>query len=259
MEKRELELWRREKFQELPNVKRRRTLEFCYFATSKALQLASICVCAPIITHISVLFQWRPCIRILGGLNTPPLQTPFPFSLPLTPSATDHCLLSLSSTALLVRGGGRIVTLLSGPPLCPLPFRPGLTPFTVLKSTICITQQSGSERQGDVGQEEERKIGEEKGDDGLGGTAGKGDRTRGICLGVELSVGKYLSNSFHSVKASLLLSSLQTLCLLIFLPPCFTDSFNFYFPLFCNPLRGFPTLCISSLQVFSDNPKSLFP
>lgn len=161
--------------------------------------------------------------------------------------------------ALLVRGGGRIVTLLSGPPLCPLPFRPGLTPFTVLKSTICITQQSGSERQGDMGQEEERKIGEEKGDDGVGGTAGKGDRTRGICLGVELSVGKYLSNSFHIVKASLLLPSLQTLCLLIFLPPCFTDSFNFYFPMFCNPLRGFPTLWISPLQVFSDNPKSLFP
>jgi len=67
-----------------------------------------------------------------------------------------------------------------------------------------------------MGQEEERKQGEEKGDDGLGGREGKGERTRGICLGVELSVGKYLSNSFHCLKASLLLSFLQTLCLLIF-------------------------------------------
>lgn len=42
------------------------------------------------------------------------------------------------------------------------------------------------------------------------------ERERGICPGVALSVGKYLSNSFHSVKASLLFSFLQTFCLLIF-------------------------------------------
>lgn len=48
-------------------------------------------------------------------------------------------------------------------------------------------------------------------------------------MGVALSVGKYLSNSFHSVKASLLLSFLQTLCLLIFFLPPFISSFNFSF------------------------------
>lgn len=46
-------------------------------------------------------------------------------------------------------GPGRIVTLLSGPPLHPLPSQPGLTPFTDLKSTICMTQQSGSKGERD--------------------------------------------------------------------------------------------------------------
>lgn len=51
-------------------------------------------------------------------------------------------------------------------PCAPLPSRPSLTPFTALKSTICITQQSGSKREGETGQEEERKQGGKKGDDG---------------------------------------------------------------------------------------------
>lgn len=169
-----------------------------------------------------------------GRLTPPPTTTTTPHSplrspLPLSPSATDHCLLSLSSTALLVWGAGRIVTLLSGPPLQPpLPCQPGLTPFTVLKSTICITQQSGTEREGELGQEGERKQGGEKGADGRGGRAGrarKGDRGRGIWMGVALSVVKYLSNTFHSVKVSLLLFFLQTWCLLIFLLPPFISSF----------------------------------
>lgn len=59
--------------------------------------------------------------RLTPPPPTPPRtpHSPLPSPLPLSPSATDHCLLSLSSTALLVWGAGRIVTLLSGPPLQP--------------------------------------------------------------------------------------------------------------------------------------------
>lgn len=79
-------------------------------------------------------------------------------------------------------------------------------------------------------------------------------------MGVALSVVKYLSNSFHSVKVSLLLFFLQTWSLLIFflLPP-FISSFNFYFPKSSNPPCFFPTLRVSSLKLFSDYPISLFP
>lgn len=84
MEKRELELWRREKFQELPNVKRRRTLEFCYFATSKALQLASICVCAPIITHFCP-FPMAALHQDPGGTEYTPIADPFPLFPPTDP------------------------------------------------------------------------------------------------------------------------------------------------------------------------------
>lgn len=84
----------------------------------------------PVCSHTHSQFgplQTAACAKTLG--DWPPLRTPLsplPSPLPLTPSATDHCLLSLSSTALLVRGAGRIVTLLSGPPLQPppLPTRP---------------------------------------------------------------------------------------------------------------------------------------
>lgn len=69
-------------------------------------------------------------------------------------------------------------------------------------------------------------------------------------MGVALSVGKYLSNSFHSVKASLLLSFLQTWCLLIFLLPPFISSFNFYFPQSSNPPCFFP-LCAVPPSKFS--------
>ena len=149
-------------------------------------------------------------------------------------------------------------------PCNPLPSRPGLTPFTVLKSTICITQQSGSEREGETGQEGERKQGGEKGDDGRGGREGrkgerKGERTRGIWMGVALSVGKYLSNSFHSVKASPLLPFLQTWCLLIFLLPPFISSFNFYFPQSSNPPRFFPLCVLPPLNFSQTILHSLFP
>ncbi len=69
-------------------------------------------------------------------------------------------------------------------------------------------------------------------------------------MGVVLSVGKYLSNSFHSVKASLLLSFLQTSCLLIFLLPPFISSFNLNFPQSSNPPCFFP-LCVFPPLKFS--------
>lgn len=105
-----------------------------------------------------------------------------------------------------------------------------------------------------MGQEGERKQGGEKGDDGRGGREGKGEKGRkneSICLGVALSVGKYLSNSFHSVKTSLLLSFLQTLCLLIFY--CLL----LYLPSI-STFHNLLILCafshsVSSLKVFSDS------
>lgn len=66
---------------------------------------------------------------------------------------------------------------------------------------------------------------------------------------VALSVVKYLSNSFHSVKVSLLLFFLQTWCLLIFFSASFLSSFNFYFLKSSNPLCFFPTLRISSPEL----------
>lgn len=168
-----------------------------------------------------------------GRLN-PRLQSPFPCPLPLTPSAKDHCLLSLSSTVLLVRWGPSeslhyCLVLHCGP----LPYRPGLTPFTALKSTICITQQSGSERQERRG----KKIWQ---------------RERRCWPRREERKRQREQEASACVLSCLSESICQTVFTVWRLPYCFPffkhcaywfflqPSFNFYFPLSSNPLRFFP-------------------
>lgn len=119
-----------------------------------------------------------------------PLHSPFPSSLSTpTDPLSDGPLFTFTLLHGPAGPGGRpnryIIVWSSlatpAPPRGPLlPCQPGLTPFTVLKSTICITQQSGSGREGEMGQGGQRKQGGEKGDDGRGGREGRGAGARGI-------------------------------------------------------------------------------
>lgn len=128
------------------------TVQCGYLVTS--LPLSSQPVCTHSHRHVLQPHPHNSLQKDPGRLTPPHPPPPIcpctPYSpllhpLPLTPSAADHCLLSLSFTALLVWGAGpnRYIIVWS----CvasPLPCQPGLTPFTDLKSTICMTQQSGS-------------------------------------------------------------------------------------------------------------------
>lgn len=98
----------------------------------------------PTTAYRKTLGDWHPPICPC----TP--HSPLLHPLPLTPSAAGHCLLSLSFTALLVWGGrAESLHYCLVLPCFPLPCQPGLTPFTDLKSTICMTQQSGSKGERD--------------------------------------------------------------------------------------------------------------
>lgn len=98
----------------------------------------------PTTAYRKTLGDWHPPICPC----TP--HSPLLHPLPLTPSAAHHCLLSLSFTALLVWGAGPNRYIIVWSSLAsPLPCQPGLTPFTDLKSTICMTQQSGSKGERD--------------------------------------------------------------------------------------------------------------
>lgn len=123
------------------------TVECCYLVTSLALCRQPVCSCTHPPTHTQTYsgpLLSVACVKTLGDCppsHQPPTPTqpsvrPFPrlsSPLPLTPSAMDHCLLSLSSVALLVWGGGgrtnRYIIVWSSlappPPLRPpLPTRP---------------------------------------------------------------------------------------------------------------------------------------
>lgn len=127
------------------------TLECCYLVTS--MPLCGICAYTPPPT-----FQ-PPNVSGLRrdpGRLTPSLQAHLPSSL--FPPADPHSDRPLFTFTLLHGPAGQggqpnryIIVWSSLAAAAPLPSRPSLTPFTVLKSTICITQQSGSEREGEMG------------------------------------------------------------------------------------------------------------
>lgn len=188
-------------------------------------------------------------------------HSPLPSPLPLTPSATDYCLLSLSSVALLVWGAGRNVTLLSGPPLHPPPLHNLAWPHSQSSKAPSVSPNSQGvrerERWGKKGKENKARRKEMTAEEGGEERVRKGDRTGGIWMVVALSVVKYLSNSFHSVKVSLLLFFLQTWCLLIFFLSLLYLPLIFYFLKSSNPpmLFFFFPLCVfPPLNFLSDYP-----
>lgn len=130
------------------------TLQCGYLVTS--LPLSSQPVCTHSYRHVLQPHPNNSLQKDPGRLTPhPPIcpctpHSPLLHPLPLTPSAAGHCLLSLSFTALLVWGGrAESLHYCLVLPCLPLPCQPGLTPFTDLKSTICMTQQSGSKGERD--------------------------------------------------------------------------------------------------------------
>lgn len=150
----------------LANIDHMPRLECCYLVTSVPFQPASEH------THPQIHTFQPPPNRGLHqdpGRLTPPRPPkpspayPFPlFSLPSHWPPQRRTIVYFHSPprpCWSKGGGGQIVTLLSGLLLYPLPSRPGLTPFTVLKGTICITQQSGRERERRGKERKENKAG----------------------------------------------------------------------------------------------------
>lgn len=214
---------------------------------------ANLCAHTPTRTHISAPSQQRPASRPWEAApRNPSLSSPadplsdgplFTFTLLHGPAGPGGPAESLHYCLVL--------------PCNPLPSRPSLTPFTVLKSTICITQQSGSEREGEMGQEGERKQGGEKGHDGRGGRGGKGEK------GSENE--RHLNGCWAVCQ--------ESICQIVFTVwrlPCWFAFFKhcaywfFYCLLLYLPsISTFQNLLIlhvfSSLKVFSNYSISLFP
>ncbi|KAI4811057.1 hypothetical protein KUCAC02_013980, partial [Chaenocephalus aceratus] len=72
--------------------------------------------------------------------DCPPLAHPFPLSPPTDPLSDGPLFTFTLLHGPAVRGPAESLHYCLVLPCTPLPSRPGLTPFTVLKSTICITQ-----------------------------------------------------------------------------------------------------------------------
>lgn len=99
------------------------------------------------------------------------------------------------------RGPGRIVTLLSGPPLHP-PSPANLAwPHSQTSKAPSVWPNSQGVRERGTAQEGEWKQGGEKGDDGWERRKGNWrEGTRGISKGAALTILKYPSKSFHHMN-----------------------------------------------------------
>lgn len=121
--------------------------------------------------HTSFCRPFNSGLRQDHGRLNPRLQTPFPCPLPLTPSAKDHCLLSLSSTVLLVWWGPAeslhyCLAHHCNPPSLTDP----AWPHSQYSKAPSVSPNSQGVRDR---KEEGRKHSREKGDVGLGGRRGK--------------------------------------------------------------------------------------
>lgn len=164
---------------------------------------ASLCAHTPTDTYFN-LIPTTAYRKTLGDWHPPPPHLPHytPFSSsPSTP--TDPLSGGLLFTFTLLHGpaglGGRAESLhyCLVVPCIPLPCQPGLTPFTDLKSTICMTQQSGSKGERDGAR---RGVKTRRGERGWRLRMEERELERGISKGAALAVLKYPSNSLHHMK-----------------------------------------------------------
>lgn len=197
--------------------------------------------------------------KTLGDWHPPPSAPCTPHSpllhpLPLTPSAADHCLLSLSFTALLVWGAGPNRYIIVWSSLAP-PFPPNLAwPHSQTSKAPSVWPNSQGVRERGTAQEGEWKQGGEKGDDGWERRKGNWRENERHLKGCSTDSPKVSIKHFSPHETFLLLFFLQTWCLLIFFALfSFIFSFNFCFPKSSNPT------CFMCIKLFSDYPVLLIP
>lgn len=233
------------------------TVQCGYLVTS--LPLSSQPVCTHSHRHVLQPHPNNSLQKDPGRLTPPPIcpctpHSPLLHPLPLTPSAADHCLLSLSFTALLVWGAGPnryiiVWSSLASPSPANLAW-----PHSQTSKAPSVWPNSQGVRERGTAQEGEWKQGGEKGDDGWERRKGNWRENERHLKGCSTDSPKVSIKKFSPYETFLLLFFLQTWCLLIFfsLPP-FIFSFNFSIPKSSNPT------CFMCIKLFSDYPVFLIP